>query len=602
MNSENRTWESLKAEYLHQVEKALSLVNHPRTKDVLDDVSSHLDRRFAELPADEHTWESFQAIITDMGAPCEYAELLDTGQPLKKQRPSLKFVVLGAVVLGIGVAAILILPKLAYQGSGLVGYWKIDEGTGSIAEDSAGDNDGTIYGAQWVAGAIGNTLRFDGIDDYVRVDNSSSMNFGASADFSVGFWIKASIQDAAVISKGPEIPPHGRKGWSPGWNIQLENTINYKRGVRFDMYDGKNGGYGIVTTGVDALDNDWHHVFITVDRDGYAKAYLDASEKDSRDVSSIGDINNSRELLIGWRGDWLYFDGLIDEIAIYNRVLSAEEIGELYQSGLPDIVDREIISPNDVAEENRAVGEVSSRAGDQSGGPQWVSSDWKAASKGEHALKFNGSSNYVKIPSSPSLDIRGSLTLSAWVKNDGDNDGQIIWRGDNQPGNDPYMIHVANNRMEFRLNALEGNLTYTGTAKSRETLDNNWHLWTATYDTKTKTMCLYKDGQLESTAKARAGLKYDTSKMWNTIGAVDFGNWQHFKGTIDEVRIWNRSLTLQEIQQAGDGIYKANDPSLVAYWNFNEGTGDTIHDMSPNNNLGQLGTWTGRTGYISPRR
>ncbi len=114
MNSQNRTWESLKTQYLHQVEKALSLVNHSRSKDVLDEVSSHLDRRFAELSADNRTWENFQAIITDMGPPCEYAELLDTGQPLKKQRPSLKFIVLVVVVLGIGVAAILILPKL-YQ-------------------------------------------------------------------------------------------------------------------------------------------------------------------------------------------------------------------------------------------------------------------------------------------------------------------------------------------------------------------------------------------------------------------------------------------------------------------------------------------------------
>ena len=84
MNSEDKTWESLKAEYLRQVEKALSSVDHPRSKDVLEDVSSHLDRRFAELRPDQHRGENFQAIITDMGPPCEYAELLDTGQPLKK--------------------------------------------------------------------------------------------------------------------------------------------------------------------------------------------------------------------------------------------------------------------------------------------------------------------------------------------------------------------------------------------------------------------------------------------------------------------------------------------------------------------------------------
>lgn len=114
MNSENKTWESLKAEYLHQVQKALSLVNHPRSKDVLEDVSCHLDRRFAELGPDQHSWENFQGIITDMGPPAEYAELLDICQNLKRKRPSLKFIVSIAVVFGI-VAAAMIGMSIIYQ-------------------------------------------------------------------------------------------------------------------------------------------------------------------------------------------------------------------------------------------------------------------------------------------------------------------------------------------------------------------------------------------------------------------------------------------------------------------------------------------------------
>ena len=78
MTTESRKWESLKTEYLREVEKALSSVKHPRGKEVLDDVSSHLDRRFAELELQDQTWENFQTIITEMGPASDYAELLDT--------------------------------------------------------------------------------------------------------------------------------------------------------------------------------------------------------------------------------------------------------------------------------------------------------------------------------------------------------------------------------------------------------------------------------------------------------------------------------------------------------------------------------------------
>ncbi len=83
MTSENKSWDNLKADYLRQVEKALSSVKHPRGKEVLEDVRSHLDRRFAELGSQQQTWENFQSIITEMGPASDYAELLapEAGQP-----------------------------------------------------------------------------------------------------------------------------------------------------------------------------------------------------------------------------------------------------------------------------------------------------------------------------------------------------------------------------------------------------------------------------------------------------------------------------------------------------------------------------------------
>jgi hypothetical protein len=59
--SGNGTWDSVKAGYLNQVEKALASAGHREKKQVLEDVRSHLDQRFSELGADEQTWENMQA-------------------------------------------------------------------------------------------------------------------------------------------------------------------------------------------------------------------------------------------------------------------------------------------------------------------------------------------------------------------------------------------------------------------------------------------------------------------------------------------------------------------------------------------------------------
>lgn len=108
MTSQGKTWDRLKAEYLHRVEKALSSVKHPRSRDVLDDVRSHLDRRFAELDPAQRNYKNLQAIITEMGPASDYAELLApnaTATPTQKvQRKYLLWLALSIAALAIVVA------------------------------------------------------------------------------------------------------------------------------------------------------------------------------------------------------------------------------------------------------------------------------------------------------------------------------------------------------------------------------------------------------------------------------------------------------------------------------------------------------------------
>ncbi|HUW19201.1 MAG TPA: S8/S53 family peptidase [Sedimentisphaerales bacterium] len=114
MTSENKTWESLKSKYLHEVEKALSSIRHPRARDVLDNVRSHLDQRFAELAPDQQTPECLDSIITEMGPASDYAELLDPGAGHLQQGVRLKYVVGSAVAaVFVIVAGILLVVKIS---------------------------------------------------------------------------------------------------------------------------------------------------------------------------------------------------------------------------------------------------------------------------------------------------------------------------------------------------------------------------------------------------------------------------------------------------------------------------------------------------------
>ncbi len=107
-----RMWAEVKADYLKRVEQTLSAVRHPRSFEILADVGGHLERRFAELGSAQRTWDSFQKIITEMGPPSDYAELVGgdesvTKTPLLSKCTATLTLILIAVALGM-----IVLPKI----------------------------------------------------------------------------------------------------------------------------------------------------------------------------------------------------------------------------------------------------------------------------------------------------------------------------------------------------------------------------------------------------------------------------------------------------------------------------------------------------------
>jgi hypothetical protein len=178
---------------------------------------------------------------------------------------------------------------------------------------SGNGNDGVMVGNTTPSsGIMGGAMMFDGSGDYVTIPNSPSLNPGA--DMTMVMWVSW--------------------GGQGGENNMLTKENAYEVRV--------NGGHVNYATNPWAwrggsspqiAQDAWHHVVVTNDADGLQKIYIDGEEKFS--TSSGGSIaSNSSVVTIGRRMNGSsYFEGLLDDVRIYNRVLTESEVEQLYSMG-----------------------------------------------------------------------------------------------------------------------------------------------------------------------------------------------------------------------------------------------------------------------------
>ncbi|MFH1616740.1 MAG: hypothetical protein ABIG61_16870, partial [Planctomycetota bacterium] len=106
--SNKETWETIKAEYLQKVTKALASARRRRRDEIIENVTSHLDEKFTSLVPDQQTWENMQKIIIEMGPPSDYAELLGEDVTGEIRKTKIPYILLAALLLTILIAAVLL--------------------------------------------------------------------------------------------------------------------------------------------------------------------------------------------------------------------------------------------------------------------------------------------------------------------------------------------------------------------------------------------------------------------------------------------------------------------------------------------------------------
>jgi hypothetical protein len=212
----------------------------------------------------------------------------------------------------------------------LVGWWRFDEGSGTVASDSSGyGKDGTLLPTgsepQWVDGKYGNALSFDGINDYVEIPYNSILN--VSPNISIELWIKLASNAGFqyIASKGT---------WATktGWHLRFWDGY-----LNFEWGNGTNWYGGSTTKGSTQLQADiWYHVAITYNGTTL-RYYINAGTPQTFTISSTL-ANNNLNLYLGTHQDNagdLCLNGILDEVRIYNQTLSSAEIQADFQ-GSPD--------------------------------------------------------------------------------------------------------------------------------------------------------------------------------------------------------------------------------------------------------------------------
>ncbi|MBP6855609.1 MAG: prepilin-type N-terminal cleavage/methylation domain-containing protein [Candidatus Pacebacteria bacterium] len=214
---------------------------------------------------------------------------------------------------------------LISSASGLVGYWKFDEMSGTTAYDSSGGgNNGIMYSSAsttlLTTSANCKTqgcLLLDGVDDYINVPFNSSVS---STAMTIAAWVNYDTTGstyAPLMTLGSTYPGSFYR-WSSRPLLYM-NSSNYRY---------------FSTTGVTPYNNQWHLATFVISGNNqddifYSKFYLDGSELATYSTANTNAPYAKSLLRIG-RSNSYYFKGLLDEVRLYNRALTASEIQAMY--------------------------------------------------------------------------------------------------------------------------------------------------------------------------------------------------------------------------------------------------------------------------------
>ncbi len=210
----------------------------------------------------------------------------------------------------------------------IVGAWDLDKGTGATIIDLSGNsNDGTIYGElTWDSGIIGNGVVFDGIDDYIEIPASSTLDINGD-EVTISLWTKLAYLPADLPGS-----------YGPLYDSDTDNYVLYEDKNNNELRFKVATSGGAERPGIPAnrlVTDKWIHI-VGVYNGATAAIYLDGELMDSHNLT--GTVNTGQIAKIG-QSSGSFFKGSIDNIQVFSRALTEEEISFLHADFFESFID-----------------------------------------------------------------------------------------------------------------------------------------------------------------------------------------------------------------------------------------------------------------------
>jgi hypothetical protein len=410
------------------------------------------------------------------------------------------------------------------SGPSPVSSWDFNEGTGTAAGDGSGNNAGTLMGnTAWSSDTTdgsGFSLALDGSGDYVHVNDHTSLHL--TGQLTLMAWVKETAvgQYAKVISR--------RTGYH-FYFLGVDNGHPYG-GIGIDA-----GSYTVTGKSLLMSQNRWNHLSVIYD-DAIDRMYLhfDGTERETAVIQSLP-AEPGVSLCIGADegGTQNYFNGDVDDVAVFDRALTDGEIRGLFHA---------TDHPNRVAGYGFNGTADDSGAGGHHGtliGGTYTTDRFGLPNA---ALRLDGS-DYVRVADHPDLRLTGGLTLIAWVRERTPGAfAKIISR---RNGEYFYFLGIDNGRP---YGGIGDGIDHTVTGKSIAMIPDQWHFLAFVYDDTADRMQIYFDGALDETTVMESLPMLPGVDL--TIGADYQGSQNYFTGFIDGVAVYDQALTVDQIRES----------------------------------------------------
>ncbi|MEI7425551.1 MAG: DUF2341 domain-containing protein [Candidatus Moraniibacteriota bacterium] len=442
-----------------------------------------------------------------------------------------------------------------------VGEWKLDENTGTIANDTSGNNNtGTLTnGPIWDRGKFGSGVRFDGIGDTIQKTSPGAV-LGLGQNGTMGAWIKPDAFGGASCNSH-----NGTGSCRP---IIFNYDYGYFFGLNNDgalILDLGNGSSWVSISNTAAgkvVLNQWQYVAVTLSGGTALNFYVNGVLAGTSTISS-SNFTNLYSIGIGGNTAWtsVAFSGSIDQVRIYNYARTPAQIAYDYNRGAPigwwKMDECQGTTINDASgNSNNGTLTVGATGTQNSAGTCTATSTaWGNGANGKFnsSLNFDGTDDWIK-KTSLRFSNNKQKTISLWLKTNTLSSTQYLVSFSNDANNYKWQsLALANQSISWMFGD-DSFYNERGVTGDVITQTGAWYHLVVTVDITQSAgnrVKLFVNGQsITTTLSNDSGNSfYDGTDLNMYIGAFNYGTgvYGYFNGAIDDVRIYNYALTSKQI-------------------------------------------------------